>query len=151
MNGGTSHEQHQSKGGEGNRFAPGGEKYSSVAEWTTLGISIAILVTIVGLVTYLYVGGGERPPVIVVETQVQELRQDEGGYYLPVTIRNEGDATVENVQVGAELDTGSGQPETTQITVAFLAGGEQVEGTFVFEHDPLQGELTTQVTSFQEP
>lgn len=141
---------------EGNRdsesqTSPSGDKDRSVAEWTTLGISIAILLAILGLVTYLYGRGDEQPVVILVEPQMQELRQDEGEYYLPVIIRNEGDPTVEEVHIEAELDTGTGEPETAQFTIHFLAGGEQIEGTFIFQHDPAEGDLTTRATSFQEP
>ncbi len=82
---------------------------------------------------------------------MQELRQDNGGYYFPVIVRNEGDPTVEEVTIEAELDIGSGEPETAQFTVNFLAGGEQVEGTFAFQHDPAEGDLTARVMSFQEP
>lgn len=134
-----------------NRAAPSDNTPRSIAEWTTLGISITILVTVLGLVTYLYLRGDEEPAVILVEPRMQEIRQDEGGYYLPVIVRNEGDPTVEEVLIEAELDTGTGQPETAQFTVNFLAGGEQVHGTFIFQHDPAEGELTARVISFQEP
>ncbi|HEV2073517.1 MAG TPA: TIGR02588 family protein [Thermomicrobiales bacterium] len=153
MNQKQTHDQAQEErnGSSSNQTSPSGDKDRSVAEWTTLGISIAILVFILGLTTYLYVRGGEKPAAILVEPQMQELRQDNGGYYLPVIVRNEGDPTVEEVNIEAELDTGAGEPETAQFTVNFLAGGEQVEGTFVFQHDPAEGDLTTRVMSFQEP
>lgn len=141
----------EGNGGSESQMSPSRDKDRSVAEWTTLGISIAILIAILGLVTYLYVRGDEQPVVILVEPQMQALRQDEGGYYLPVIIRNEGDPTVEEVHIEAELDTGSGETETAQLTIQFLAGGEQLEATFIFQHDPAEGELTTRATSFQEP
>ena len=141
----------EGNGGSDTQTSPSVDKDRSMAEWTTLGISIAILIFVLGLTTYLYVRGGEKPAVILVEPQMQEIRQDNGSYYLPVIVRNEGDPTVEEVNIEAELDTGAGEPETAQFTVNFLAGGEQVEGTFVFQHNPAEGNLTARVISFQKP
>lgn len=123
----------------------------STAEWITLGISAAILISIVGVLTWLSFSGAEKPPLIVVEPNMEGIREDESGYYLPVIIRNTGDTTVADAIVQAELDTGSGQPETAEITIDFLDGGEIADGTFVFRDDPASGELTTGVTSYKDP
>ena len=123
----------------------------SFAEWTTLAISITILVVIVGLITYLYIRGTQEEPRIVAEAKFDELRSEESGYYLPVEVKNEGDRTVENVVIEAELDSGSGQPQTAEISVTFLAGGEQVLGAVIFDEDPTQGDLTVRATSYKLP
>lgn len=123
----------------------------TVAEWTTLAISIAILLGIVGLITWLYQRGAEELPLIVAEAKLDRLRQEESGYYLPVEVVNEGDKTVEDVVIEAELDTGSGEPATAEIIVGFLAGGERVEGVFVFDEDPSSGELTVRAVSYLDP
>lgn len=123
----------------------------STAEWTTLGISITIVLGILGLITYLYVSGGGAPPRITVETKIEELRTEANGYYLPVEVINEGDRTAEEVRVEAELDSGTGQAETAEITVTFLAGGERVSGTFIFSEDPRAGDLTVQAISYKDP
>lgn len=126
-------------------------KGRSVAEWSTLAISAAILLTIVGLVTWLAFRGDERAPEIVAEPHLDLLRDEASGYYLPVTIRNDGDITVQDAVIQGELDTGEGQPETADITIPFLSGGEEVRGTMVFQQDPTSGELTVSVTSYKEP
>jgi uncharacterized protein (TIGR02588 family) len=123
----------------------------SIAEWTTLAISAAILVGVVGLITWLSFRGDDRPPVIIVEPNLESVREDDSGYYVPVVIRNEGDETVEDAVVQGELDTGSGQPESVEITISFLAAGEEVNGTLIFRDDPASGELTTGVSSYKEP
>jgi uncharacterized protein (TIGR02588 family) len=122
-----------------------------VAEWTTLAISTVILLAIVGAITWLSFNGEERPPVIAVEADLERLREEENGYYLPVTIRNDGDRTVEDVIVQGELVVSESEPETVDITISFLAGGESVEGVMVFRSDPAQGDLTTGATSYKEP
>ena len=123
----------------------------SIAEWTTLAISTAILVALLGGVTWLMFRGANEPATIAVEPQMDQLREAESGYYLPVIIRNEGDTTAANVVAHGELDTGSGQPETADVTIEFLDGDEQVAGTFVFRSDPRSGDLSVGVTSFEEP
>lgn len=123
----------------------------TMAEWITLGISAVILLSIVGILTWLSFRGPEMPPIIVVEPSMDQVREDDSGYYLPVVIRNTGDTTVADAVVQAELDTGSGQPETAEITIDFLDGDEIAAGTFVFREDPASGELTTGVTSYKEP
>jgi uncharacterized protein (TIGR02588 family) len=128
-----------------------GAEGRTIAEWTTLAISTAILLTIVGAITWLSFRGPERLPVIIVEPNMEQVREDASGWYLPVLIRNEGDSAVEDAMVQAELDTGSGQPEIAEITIGFLDGGEEVAGTFVFREDPSRGELTTGATSYKEP
>lgn len=123
----------------------------SIAEWSTLAVSAAILVGIVGLITWLAFRGDELPPTIIVEASIQDTRQDESGYYVPITIRNDGDVTVADAIIQGELDTGSGQPQSAEVTVSFLAAHEEVAATLVFRDDPSTGELTTGVTSFREP
>lgn len=130
--------------------APGAATRTT-AEWITLGISAMVLLAVVGLVSYLHVSAGDHPPMIAVEARLDEIRRDADAYYLPVDVRNRGDRTAGDVQVRAELDTGSGAPVTAEFTVTFLAGGEEVEGTFVFNDDPTSGILTVEATSFREP
>ena len=127
----------------------GGDR--STAEWTTLGISITIVLGILGLITYLYISGGGERPNIAVDAKFEELRSEPSGYYLPVEVINEGDRTAEDVRVEVELDSSNGQPETSEISVMFLAGGERMTGTFIFEEDPTQGELTIRAISYRDP
>ena len=135
----------EARGGSNNK---GGR---STAEWTTLGISLTIVLSILGLITYLYVSGSDEPPNIAAEAKFEELRRETSGYYLPVEVINEGDRTAEDVRVEAELDTGNGQPETAEIAVTFLAGGEHATGTFIFNQDPSEGDLTVQAISYTIP
>ncbi len=123
----------------------------SIADWTTLAISAAILLALLGGLTWLMFRGANEPATVVVEPQMDQLREHDSGYYLPVIIRNVGDTTAANVVVHGELDTGSGQPETADVTIEFLDGDEQVAGTFVFRSDPRSGDLSVGVTSFEEP
>lgn len=136
---------------QGERTEEIDDKARSVAEWITLGISVAILAGIIGLVSYLHFTGEDSPPDIVVEAHLDQVYDGDGGWYVPVTIRNAGGTTVEDVQVTGELDTGEGEPETADFTIRFLVGGEQAEGAFIFQANPASGELTTSAGSFKVP
>jgi len=141
----------ESRGTSGQLTRRTEDKDVTTAEWTTLAISSATLLAFIGAITWLSFMGEERPPVIVVEPDLEQVRNEESGYYLPVTIRNDGDRTVEDAIIQGQLVTGEAEPETADITITFLSGGERVQGTLVFQSDPAQGELTTGVTSYKEP
>jgi uncharacterized protein (TIGR02588 family) len=123
----------------------------SVAEWVTLGISIAIIAAMVAVISFLYLDGADDPPTIATEPQLDQLRREDDGFYLPVKVTNRGDHTVENLVVQASLDTGDGQPHTAEFSLNFVAGGETVRGTFVFGEDPTGGDLTIGAASYTEP
>jgi uncharacterized protein (TIGR02588 family) len=128
-----------------------GRSGRSVAEWTTLAIGAALILGLVGLVTYLYVSGNNRPPVVEAKPLDQEIRREAGAYYVPITVTNQGGRTAEEVVIQAELSTSEEAPEVAEFTIDFLAGGETVEGTVVFSADPSAGELTVDVVSFLTP
>lgn len=119
---------------------------SPVAERVTLALSIGILALIVGLVVYQYVVQGTQPPVIEVTPQLEAVRQEPGGYYLPVVISNRGDETAEEVVVQLTLRTGQLQEEGADITVQFLPGGAVQKGTVVFQRDPRRGKIEVAVS-----
>jgi uncharacterized protein (TIGR02588 family) len=125
-----------------------GHRRRSVAEWTTLAISLTIIVGLVALVTYVSITGGNEPPIVEARPLAAEVRHEGDAYYLPVAVTNRGGRTAEQVLIQAEL-AGDGSSETSEFTIDFLAGGETTEGTAVFAKDPSAGELTVDVASFQ--
>lgn len=123
----------------------------SLAEWVTLGVSASIVIAMLGLITWLEFSGSSEPPRITALANLEQMRQDEGVFYVPVTIENTGDRTVEDVVIEAQLDTGDGEPEVAEITVTFLAGGERVHGAFVFTSNPNNGDLVIRPVSYKDP
>jgi uncharacterized protein (TIGR02588 family) len=123
----------------------------TVAEWTTLGISLAILALVFATITWLWVRDTARPATVEVTPVTEDIRHAGDVWYLPLDVVNRGDATAEDVAVEAELDTGAGEPETAEITFSFLASGETARGIVVFTSDPASGDLTIRPVSFKEP
>lgn len=123
----------------------------SVAEWTTLGISSAILLGIISMVLWFAFTQSDQPPIISVEPLLTEIRHDETGYYVPVVIQNHGDETVADAMIEGELIIQGQESETSEITIGFLAAGEEEHGTLVFQNDPEDGDFTVSIRSFKKP
>ena len=123
----------------------------TVAEWTTLGISLAILAVVFTTIAWLWLRDDAAPATIDVTAMTGEIRHKGDVWYFPLEVTNTGDATAEDVSVEAELAPDAGQPETAEVTFAFLASGETVRGTVVFTSDPASGSLTIRPVSFKEP
>jgi uncharacterized protein (TIGR02588 family) len=121
----------------------------SVAERTTLAISIILILGLLALVTYVSMTGGSEAPIVEAKPLQTEIRHEGESYYLPVAVTNRGGRTAEEVVVQAELTGSDGSSETSEFTLDFLAGGETREGTAVFATDPSADELMIDVASFQ--
>lgn len=123
----------------------------SIAEWATLGISVAILLIVIGLVSYQHLLGGSQSAAIEVNPQLQQVRQEGDAYYLPVEVINKGDKTAEDVRVEVSLLSEGSREMSAQLRITFLAGHETSRGTAVFGKDPREGALTTEVMSYLQP
>jgi uncharacterized protein (TIGR02588 family) len=126
-----------------------GQRRRSAAEWTTLAVSIFLILGLLALVTYVSMTGGDDLPIVEARPLPAEMRHEGESYYLPVAVTNRGGRTAEEVVVEAELAGRDGSSEASEFTLDFLAGGETREGTAVFATDPSEGELTIDVASFQ--
>ena len=122
----------------------------SAAEWVSLGLSIAILILLTGLVLYAYLSDDETPPVIEVQPQLGQVRNESGSYYLPVEVKNTGNHTAQEVNVQISLFIENAQTESMTFTLPFPAGGEAARAVVVFQQDPALGELAVAI-SFREP
>ena len=122
----------------------------SLAEWITLGISILILVLVVGGLGYLYFSGGSpQAPTIEIRPQLDAQRQATDAFYLPVEVVNRGVQTASDVHVQLTL-TAAGVSETVSFTIPFLPGRGKVTTIAVFQTNPRRGTLS-HVFTFSRP
>lgn len=128
-----------------------GHATSTTAERITLTISIVILVGILSVAVWSNMRTGEDTPDIVIEVDMENVQEKEAGFYVPFTITNNGGVTAQDLVVSGELDVGDGQPETADVTIAFLAGGETESAEMIFSTHPEDGEFTIGPTSFLKP
>jgi uncharacterized protein (TIGR02588 family) len=126
----------------------------SIAEWVTFGISLAILLGLVGLVLYLALTKGDKPINLEAKPQLEMVRQTGDNFYLPVEISNLGDETAEEVEVEVILTAegdGGGKEETRQFTIQFLPRRATEEGYVIFQTDPRKGNIKVVIHSYIDP
>lgn len=126
-------------------------KSRSAAEWITLGISVLIVAGVVGLTTYFYLSSANGPAVLTVEPRAEETYDAGGRYYLPITVRNGGEATAEDVRVRISVADPSGRQESAEVLVQFLAGGGSSRAVASFGSDPRTGQVEAVAVSYLEP
>lgn len=122
----------------------------SLAEWITFGVASLILLLLIGLVLYDWQMSQNRPPAFQVEV-AEAARFTDGGYYIPFTITNTGGRIARTVQVIAELHLEGTADESGEQQIDFLSGHERKRGSFVFTHNPQDGELVIRVASYGLP
>lgn len=122
----------------------------SLAEWLTFALSALVLIGLVGLIVWDWQVNQNRPPAFAVEV-TDIVRVDHGRFYVPFAITNTGGRIARTVQVTAALTLPGGEAETGEQQIDFLSGQERKQGSFVFTHDPQQGELVMRVASYSEP
>lgn len=118
----------------------------STAEWVTFAIACAVLALVIGAIASLRIGGKPNPPVFNVSSA--PAKEQGGRFHVRAVVENTGDETAENVQVVAELQTGSEAPVEAEQVIDFLSGGDGEEVEFVFADDPASGELEIEVRGF---
>ena len=125
----------------------------SPAEYISFAIACAILLSVLGTVSFLWVRDrNQQPPILQVTSAVTsavEMRQ--GRYYVPFTVVNTGGETAEAVQIIAEMRVNGEVVESGEQYIDFLSSEEEAEGAFIFTRAPDSGELTVRTASYKLP
>lgn len=122
----------------------------SLAEWITFSVAALVLCAVIALVIVDWAVNQDRPPAFTVKI-VDAVRVDDGRYYVPFSIQNTGGRIARTVQVTAELHLDGSDDETGEQQIDFLSGQEIKRGSFVFNHNPKDGEITLRVASYRLP
>jgi uncharacterized protein (TIGR02588 family) len=120
-------------------------------EWTSLGFSLAVVLGVLGLLTYVSFAGDDGPATLVVQPSLAERWQADGAYYLPLEVANTGGQDVESVRLEVVLQPSEGNEERAEIEIDTLARGESVRVIVVFRSDPAGGEIAVEGLTFREP
>lgn len=121
------------------------------AEVVTLVISVLVLAALVGGLVWLDVRGGDDPARISTDLHFDDTYRDGDAWYLPVTIRNTGDRAADQLLVDIVRPVEGEQPETSTLEFTFVAGGERVRGTAVFDEEPTADTIDVDVQAITEP
>jgi uncharacterized protein (TIGR02588 family) len=119
-------------------------------EWIVFAVSLALVAGIVGFLAWDAVQEEDSPAVLSVELGRPEPRGS-GTWAVPVTVRNRGDETAENVNVEVTLETPGAEPETADFEAAFVPRRSKSEGWVMFRNDPSRGKLSGRAVGYETP
>lgn len=121
------------------------------AERLTLGISLLLLIGLLGGLLWLETRRGDAPARVEVDAHFDSTYEHDEQWYLPVTIRNAGDRAAGTLRVDIVRPVEGEQPEVAELEYTFVAGGEEVEGAVVFDERPTASTVEVDVVSVTEP
>jgi uncharacterized protein (TIGR02588 family) len=118
-------------------------------EWGVFAVSALLILSTLGYLSYDAVTQTNAPASVVV--QLGKPIVGERNVMVPVTVTNEGDETVENVQVEIVWHHGDTQ-ERSEFIIELLPRHATREGWATFSGDPqIDGRLQSQVLGYQRP
>ncbi len=126
-----------------------GDDVRTLAEWVTLIGSLTILLAAFIAVGYLYLNDDHSPISLRAEANLDDIRESNDAFFVPVTVFNEGDSTASNVQIQADLMMGD-QVESSGFSILVLSGNDNATGIIAFTQDPRDGEFVVRVASYIE-
>lgn len=130
-------------------MSDGDKRGRTTAERVSMAISLAVVLAVLAGIGSLMLRQDTADANFVVE--VSAVREHGLDYHVQVRVRNDGDRTVENVQVVAELRIDGEEPLEGEQLVHFLPPSTEDEVVFVFDRNPNEGTLDLRVASYATP
>ena len=118
-------------------------------EWTVFGISLVLVLGLIGFLIYDAATGGNAPPELVV--RLGRAERNAGGYAVPVEVHNQGDETAEGVHVEVALEIPGQEPERADLEIAFVPRQSLRRAWVTFPVNPAAGRLTGRVLGYEVP
>ncbi len=118
-------------------------------EWIVFAVSLVLVAGTVGFLAWDAVRGEDSPAALSVELGRPEPR--DGTWAVPVTVRNRGDITAENVNVEVTLELPGAEPERADFDAAFVPRQSKREGWVTFRSDPSRGRLSGRAAGYSAP
>jgi uncharacterized protein (TIGR02588 family) len=107
-----------------------------VAEWVTLGVSLAIILGVAGYL--LYQALQNEPPFIAPEIRpvLERVERRNGQYILPVEVRNPGRRTLRDLKIEISWQSAEGSKEHIDFTIDYLGESSTQTVFFYLNEDP---------------
>ncbi len=118
----------------------------NLLEWTVFGISLAIIATVAGLLLHEHFTSGDRPADLVIV--VGQAEASEQGFAIPLDVRNNGDASAEDVHVSVTLQIAP--PETSDVTIPYVPYRSARRAWVMFSREPGTARLDARVIGYRE-
>ena len=121
-------------------------------EWVVFGVGLVLVASTLAYLVYDGATATGAPPDIEVTVRPEETRRGAQGFVVPVEVFNRGGQTAVGVTVEVTLETGgAAEPESCEVTFAFLPRRGRREGFVVFTSDPRGGKLTPRAHGYERP
>ena len=136
--------------GERSRKASQKAAAHTVAEWVSLVISALLILGIAGYL--LYEASKPNGPFIPVEIQahLEEVRQVDGRFILPVRILNRGGQTLRDLKIELRSSPSAGSaPEPSDVVIDYLGKGSEQTAFFFFDQHPRELKLEPRAISYR--
>lgn len=120
-----------------------------VAEWTAAGLGLVVTLAVLGYSLWEGLAEPDGPPVLAATAEAP-MAQD-GGFLVPVTVRNTGPATAAAVEIRGVLRRADGGREERRASFAYVPGGGQAKGGLLFRDDPRGRPVELSVEGYEKP
>lgn len=128
----------------------GGGGAASRWEWVAAGVSLLILLGVLGFLLYDAVDSTSTPPrVEVVVDSVGPAGP--AGFLVTFTATNSGDETAGGVLVQGELRSDTGLVESAEATLSYVPSHSSRSGGLIFQHDPRRYALQVRPRGYDRP
>lgn len=118
-------------------------------EWIVFAMSLALICATLGVLVFETRSLTNEPPSPQIELGRPEWRQSY--FAVPVTVKNAGDQTAENVQLEVDLILPNGQKETGKVNLQYLPRRATRDAWVTFRSDPSKGKLEPRVLGYEKP
>lgn len=140
---GGSQDDGGSNDSNGEQSGPEG-KDKNALEWVVTGLGAAIVLFVLGYLSYQFLAGPTTPADLVIEVGAPEVQGTTAE--IPVTVRNRGSRVAE----AAVVEVCAGPESCAQLTFDYVPFESELTGTVGLEA-PLTAPLTTRVVSYRDP
>lgn len=119
-------------------------KDKNALEWVVTGLGAAIVLFVLGYLSYQFLAGSNTPADLVIALGAPEVQGTTAE--VPVTVRNRGSRVAE----AAVVEVCAGPESCAQLTFDYVPFESELTGTVGLEA-PLTAPLTTRVVSYRDP
>lgn len=118
-------------------------------EWSIFAISLVVVLGTAGVLFYELFTLGEQPADPQMELGPPQAHT--GYYAVPVTVRNRGNETAQNVHLAVTLQLSGEESERADFILDYLPRFAKREAWVTFLHDPAKGKLEPRVLGYEKP
>lgn len=118
-------------------------------EWIVGGLGALIVAVVIAVLLHEGLAGDASPPEIHVE--IKDVAPVRDGFRVRFEARNAGGEAAAQVTVEGVLSRPGAEPETSDVTLAYLPAHSERGGGLFFSTDPRDGDLQVRARSYEDP